>query len=74
MPSLELAWLMAQIQASQQTNPLMNRAGERLVYIGVSLMAIAISIVLGFFNRRLDIAIMVSLLLSAVIIGLLLIP
>lgn len=74
MPSLELAWLMAQIQASQQTNPLMNRAGERLVYIGVSLMAIAISIVLGFFNRRLDIAIIVSLLLSAVIIGLLLIP
>ncbi|EKQ67015.1 hypothetical protein OsccyDRAFT_4834 [Leptolyngbyaceae cyanobacterium JSC-12] len=74
MPSIELPSLIVQLQQSQQGNPLLNRVGERLIYIGVSLIAIVLVMIVGLLNRRLDIAILLSLLLSVVITALLLIP
>lgn len=68
MSLLQLSWLIAQAQPLQPSNPLMDRAGERIVYIGIALLGIAIAIILGLLNRRLDIAVFVSLALSALLI------
>lgn len=68
MTLLQLSWLIAQTPPLQQTDPLINRAGERIVYIGLILLAIAVTVVLGILNRRLDIAVFVSLALSAFLI------
>ncbi|WP_206817140.1 hypothetical protein [Chroococcus sp. FPU101] len=72
MTLLQLSWLMAQTQFQQAAAPLINRAEERLVYVGVVLLAIAIAVVLGLLSRRLDIAILISLALSAFLIVVLL--
>jgi hypothetical protein len=74
MTLLQLAWLMAQTQPLQPSNPLMDRAGERIIYVGVALLGIAIALILGMLNRRLNIAIFVALALSAFLIVLLLVP
>ncbi len=70
---LELPGWLAQAQPNQLSNPLMDRVGERAAYIGVILLAIAIAFALGVLNRRLDIAILISLALSAFLIVLLLV-
>lgn len=74
MSLLQLSWLIAQVQPPQPSNPLMDRAGERIVYIGIALLGIGISVILGLLNRRLNIAIFVALALSAFLIVLLLVP
>ncbi len=64
---------LAQTQPAQATGSLINLSGQHLIYIGVGLLAIAIVIVLGLLNRRLDAALVVALLISALIIVLVLI-
>jgi hypothetical protein len=62
--------LLAQVQQPPMAPTLINPTGQHLVYIGVGLLAIAVIVVLGLVNRRLDVAILASLVVAAVIIAL----
>lgn len=54
-----------------QEDPLIAQGEEPIVYLGVFLLAISLTIVVGLLSRRLDYAIIFSLLLSVVIIAIL---
>ncbi|MGQ9870412.1 MAG: hypothetical protein ACUVQO_06375 [Leptodesmis sp.] len=73
MRSLDNHGFLAQTQPAQAAPTLVNLSGQHLIYIGVGLMAIAIVIVLGLLNRRLDAALLFALLISAIIVVLVLV-
>lgn len=56
-----------------QKDPLIAQGEEHIVYLGVFLLAIGLATVVGLLSRRLDYAIIFSLLLSVVIIAMLMI-
>ncbi len=58
---------IAQIQPAPPANPLIDKAGEHIIYIGVGLMAVVIVIIIGLLSRRLETAILFALALSAFI-------
>jgi hypothetical protein len=65
---------MLQIPPNNQTqqlpplSPLINHRGEDVIYIGVGMLAIIIILIVGLLNRRLEYAIIFSILLAAVLI------
>ncbi len=59
--------IIAQIQPAPPTNPLIDKVGEHIIYIGIGLMAVVIVIIIGLFSRRLEAAILFALALSAFI-------
>lgn len=56
-----------------EKDPLIAQGEENVVYLGVLLLAISSVAAIGILSRRLDYAIIFSLLLSAVIIAILII-
>lgn len=68
MRILYVALNIAQVQQAQSADPLINQGGEDTVYIGVGLLAITIILVLGIVNRRIEYAILFSVLLAIVLI------
>lgn len=73
MLSFENHGFLAQTQPAQAAPTLINLSGQHLVYIGVGLLAIAVVVILGLMNRRFDVALIASLLISALIIVLVLV-
>lgn len=73
MLSLKNYEFLAQTQQAQAAPTLINFSGQHLVYIGVGLIAIAVVVILGLINRRFDVALVVALLISALIIVLVLV-
>jgi len=71
MNQLEIALLIAQAQTTQPVDPLINRSGQHLIYLGVGGIAIMLILIVGLLSRRVATAIMVGLVLSAVLIILL---
>ncbi|WP_088888885.1 hypothetical protein [Leptolyngbya ohadii] len=55
-------------QQSQLANPLINQNGQDIIYLGMGLMAIVVILVIGLLSRRMEYAIVFSLILAAVII------
>jgi len=70
MLSFENHKFLAQVQHPSPAPTLINLTGQHLIYIGVGLLAIATIVVLGLVNRRLDVAILCSLIVAAVIMAL----
>lgn len=68
MNLLNTAISIAQTQQAQQSDPLISHSGEDTVYIGVGLLAIVIIMTIGIVNRRIEYAIVFSVILAAVII------
>jgi hypothetical protein len=71
MTPLELSTLIAQVQSAQPANPLIDRSGQHLIYIGVGSIAILLTIIVGLFSRRVAEAVIFSLVLAGVLILLL---
>ena len=50
-----------------QSDSLIDKAGENSIYIGLFLLIIMISFAVGFFNRRVEYAVLFSIVLSAML-------
>lgn len=70
LPAWEFTIAQAQqsAQQSQLSNSLINQNGQDIIYLGVGLMAIVVILVIGLLSRRMEYAIVFSLILAAVII------
>jgi hypothetical protein len=55
---------IAQAQASDSAQPLINQGGEDLIYIGVGIMAVILILAIGAFNRNLEKALLFAILVS----------
>ncbi|MGD1909353.1 MAG: hypothetical protein ACFB2X_00380 [Rivularia sp. (in: cyanobacteria)] len=69
---LQKLWIfVAQINQSEnlpsQSDSLIDKSGEYTIYIGVSFLFVLIIFAIGFFNRRVDYAIIFSLVLAAIL-------
>lgn len=53
---------------SQLGTPLINQSGQDVIYLGMGLMAIVVILIIGMLSRRVEYAIVLSLILAAVII------
>lgn len=57
-----------QTQPPPSNNPLINQSGQDIIYLGIGLMAIVVVLIIGLLSRKLEYAIVLSLILAAVII------
>ncbi len=65
---LDIAQVIAQAQQAQSSNPLINQRGEDAIYIGVGLLAIVAILTIGIISRRIEHAIVFSIIVAAVLI------
>ena len=54
------------LQIQQQKDPLIDYGAEHLIYFGVFLVVVAIAIILGMLSRKLEHALMFSLVLTVI--------
>lgn len=66
-----LFYLAQQAQSSQPpADPLINQGGEDIIYLGVGLLAVVLVLIAGILSRRIEVAVILSLVIAAVMIAL----